>query len=697
MCDNAAIGTLTDCGEGPFDLSNMRTWSSERTVRSEILERLLTAEDWPVAAKGIRLRGVRVIGQVDLEGATLRCPLILDSCYFDANLPVRINYGAASIVALTRCHLAGLSGDGLEARSLDLSGSTFTTAVELRGANIAGRFDCQGTTFSGRDDDGNAMVADQLRVGGDARLDEGFVANGAVRLVGADIIGQFSCRGARLTGSDKNGWALVADGVTVGGGAFLDRLSAAATVRLLGADITAQISCRDARLSSRDDYGDALAADGMKVKGSVFLYGLSTTRGAIRLSGANIVGPLACTDAQLNGRDMAGNAFIADRMTVGSGASFNGRFTADGAVRLAGANITGQLVFRNARITRSDDQDDALAAYGAKVSDTVFLDGGFAAVGAVSFVSARLDGSIEFKPMALAGDGQVALDMSGARVAGGFWWAPSAPVTGRVDLEGAAFGELADDWGAERAQANGYWPTAGLLRLNGLIYDRLGGDRQASTKQRLEWIRSQYSNYISKATVLWTNGLMARPVIIARPLSTAAQGDRRFTPEPYEQLVKVYRQAGKGRDARDVAVARRADERRYGDLDAYSKAGNWFFDKTIKFGYQTWRAGAGLALVFLVFLVLSIFAQYHHAIVPTGNIVGIHPIPVANKCTPSYPCFYPLGYAIDVVIPVINVHQAEFWSLYGWQWVALGWAATVLGWAAVTLLVVGYTGLVRQQ
>jgi hypothetical protein len=50
-----------------------------------------------------------------------------------------------------------------------------------------------------------------------------------------------------------------------------------------------------------------------------------------------------------------------------------------------------------------------------------------------------------------------------------------------------------------------------------------------------------------------------------------------------------------------------------------------------------------------------------------------------------------------VVIPVINVHQADFWGLHGWGWVIGSWAATVLGWAAVTLLVVGYTGLVRQH
>lgn len=68
----------------------------------------------------------------------------------------------------------------------------------------------------------------------------------------------------------------------------------------------------------------------------------------------------------------------------------------------------------------------------------------------------------------------------------------------------------------------------------------------------------------------------------------------------------------------------------------------------------------------------------------------------------AYPCFYPLGYTIDTVIPLVNVHQAAYWGpdghgTWGWAWVTGTWIATGLGWALVTLLVAGYTGLVRQD
>jgi hypothetical protein len=110
----------------------------------------------------------------------------------------------------------------------------------------------------------------------------------------------------------------------------------------------------------------------------------------------------------------------------------------------------------------------------------------------------------------------------------------------------------------------------------------------------------------------------------------------------------------------------------------------------------------GLVIVFVAFLIMSVLAQRDHVIVPVGNLVGVHPIPVATRCTASYPCFYPFGYAIDVVIPILNVHQADHWGLDGhapggWVWVAGSWVATGLGWALATLLVAGYTGLVRRD
>ena len=173
--------------------------------------------------------------------------------------------------------------------------------------------------------------------------------------------------------------------------------------------------------------------------------------------------------------------------------------------------------------------------------------------------------------------------------------------------------------------------------MKGFTYDRVGGAHPATVDQRLEWLRSQYPS--------------------AAPGAQAV-----FATQPYEQFAAVCRRVGQDTAARKVAIARRSDLRKYGNLNPYRKFGNWLLDKTIKYGYQTWRAGVGLAVVFGVLLALSILGQHQHVMVPVGDIKGLHPVPSATQCTSNYPCFYPVGYTVDTVIPLINVHQAEYWG-----------------------------------
>ena len=590
-----------------------------------VLRHLLIAEEWPVDAKGVRLRGLRISGLLDLEAGALRCPLVLDRCYFDANEPARLNYSTALRLALTRCHLAGLTGEMLTARALNLSRSTLSASLRLPGADITGPVNCSGAQLTGTDSDGNALVADGMKVGGTVSLGGGFTAAGAIRLPGVDITGQLGCSGARLTGADSD--------------------------------------------------GNALHADGMKVGGGVFLGGGFTAAGAIRLPGANITGTLSCRGAQLTAADRRGNALVANSMKVSDDVFLDGGFTAAGAIRLSGADITGQLNCSGAQLTAADSEGNALVADRLKTAGDVFLSGEFTAAGTISLISAQVGASVYLTPMALAGENKVALNAPRAQIAGTLKWAPVGQVSGQVNLEGAAVGQLDDAWSSERP--NGCWPTGGRLHIDGFAYGRFGGKRQATAEQRLAWIRSQYQPSAGDSTA---------------DLAT----------QPYEQLAAVYRQAGQDTEARKVAIARRADLRKYGNLNPYRWAGNWLLDKTIKYGYQAWRAGVGLAAVFVVFMVLSFFAQHHHLMVPVGDTDGLHFVPSATKCTSDYPCFYPVGYAIDTVIPIINVHQADNWGPYGqvpWGrvWVAGTWIATGLGWALATLLVAGYTGLVRQD
>ncbi len=162
--------------------------------------------------------------------------------------------------------------------------------VEMVASAAAGELvDCGSGPF---DVIGNALTADGIRVGGEGvLLDSGFTAAGAACLSRAAITGALSCEGARLTGRDREGRALVADGIKVSFDVFLDDgFEAASAVSLLLADITGMLSCQDARLTGCDDKGRSIAAYGMRVTGDVWLDKKFTAGGEVSLRSSHIGG-----------------------------------------------------------------------------------------------------------------------------------------------------------------------------------------------------------------------------------------------------------------------------------------------------------------------------------------------------------------------------------------------------------------------
>ena len=290
----------------PVELEEMQAWGADRTIRAEMLRHLLVESEWPVQAKGVRLRGARISGPVDLESATLRCPLVLEDCYFDSERPLVLDYATVSLLRLVRCRFAGLTADTVVVtKELDLERSVVTGAVKLITADITGELNCRGAKITGTDTDGNALVANWVEVGGRVLLDEEFTAAGAIRLIGADITGELNCRGAKITGTDINNNALVADRVKVGGAVFLDgEFTAAGAVRLVGAVITGYLTCSGAKITGTDTDGDALVADRVKVGDSLLLDDGFLACGAVRLVGAHIGGSITLDVAAI--RDPSG-------------------------------------------------------------------------------------------------------------------------------------------------------------------------------------------------------------------------------------------------------------------------------------------------------------------------------------------------------------------------------------------------------
>src|SRR3712207_9343494 len=85
-------------------------------------------------------------------------------------------------------------------------------------------------------------------------------------------------------------------------------------------------------------------------------------------------------------------------------------------------------------------------------------------------------------------------------------------------------------------------------------------------------------------------------------------------------------------------------------------------------------------------LFRSLWAAQHRPglIVPAKDVRAIDPAPTAERCVDGYPCFYPAGYAVDAVIPLVNLRQVENWRLngsadWGWAFIAGTWVATEIG------------------
>ncbi|MEU9706676.1 hypothetical protein [Streptomyces sp. NPDC047981] len=250
-------------------------------------------------------------------------------------------------------------------------------------------------------------------------------------------------------------------------------------------------------------------------------------------------------------------------------------------MRLAGASIAGQLACIDAHFDEKDRDGYSLVGNNIRVAEHLVLKGNFTSAGTVRLQGARVDGIVLVEPSDLAGD--PALDAIGMRVGQALIWKPQAQVKGLVNLGNVTTPGLVDDWGTDRA--NAYWPKR--IRLTGFAYESIGGEAQGNWKARRDWIRS--------------NNATGTPF---RPPG--------YDSQPYEHLARVYRQAGRDDDARNIAIARRRDLRRSGALNPLRK----FFNA-----------------VYVLTALCAWAAQNHgNAIVPAKDTNNLKPPPTAARC-----------------------------------------------------------------
>jgi hypothetical protein len=249
-------------------------------------------------------------------------------------------------------------------------------------------------------------------------------------------------------------------------------------------------------------------------------------------------------------------------------------------------------------------------------------------------------------------------------VHGSFIWRLKEAPDGIVDLSGAKVGQLLDDRDS--------YAKDQLLVIDNFGYDSfdlpLGRDREPGramdTKQRLSWLRSQ----------------------------------KQFSPEPYEQAIRVLRKLGHEREARLIAQAKQHDLRKRGTLDMGARIWNWFLEVTTGHGYKPW-----LALLWIMAFIIfgwGVFNLNKRDFIPTKEGVYLRPEYIQDRKVPKgYPALNTLLYSADVFLPIVNLQQKDYWmphkrSVAGWLYLPIH---IVLGCFFTAVLVAGVSGLIRKD
>ncbi|MFI6001132.1 membrane-associated oxidoreductase [Streptomyces sp. NPDC051366] len=275
-------GEGIDFREEPGDSSvDGADWGPERTIRAEVLRTLLLgggrAEEGHVA--GIKLKGARIVGKLDLRYAVVDHAIRLRDCWFERK---PLLYGAQlKALVLGYSTLPGMTAANLRVDLvLRLSCCRITGPVRLQGARISGGLFLQGAVIGPVSDEEAGEAALQLN---HAEIGTDIIANdltvhGQLRLNGAIVGGQVQLDGARLLA--PGGIALHAETLSVGTDLRAHRLHARGMVNLTGSRIPGQANLSRADLGNPG--GTALRASSCAI-GEMWLRRCPPIQGEVNL------------------------------------------------------------------------------------------------------------------------------------------------------------------------------------------------------------------------------------------------------------------------------------------------------------------------------------------------------------------------------------------------------------------------------
>ena len=616
-----------------------------------------------VGGVALRLSGARIVGGFYLErrfsaDGEIRAPGVTIGRDLLATGD-RLHTPDDCALRLTR---AQITGDVVLGRGL-----TTTGQVLLVRAGIGGNLDCSGGTFSHTRLP--ALDLPYVEVGGAVLFGATTTVTGRVHLAGAVVGGNVDLDRARITNDEDV--ALSAPNARVTGG-FALHGKIVGGVELRGITVGGDLDCSGAQLVGTPDR-PALSADRAQITGALWLARGFRADGRVQMRTCEIGGHASCVGGTFS--NPGGTALTLGGSRIASDLGLDHGFCAEGAVRLGRVAIGSDLICSQA--TFANPGDVALRLIGAHVTGALRLDDGFVARGEVQLRTTNVGGDVRCKGGRFENPGADAIDASGARIGGRLSLREGFRAVGTVVLRNATVGTLHDDAAA--------WPDR--IDLDGFRYERLSCPPEDSGwRARSRWLRRQRT-----------------------PSSLG-----------YVQLAAVYRQTGDELFARRILIDRYnallrppphwVDQLPKGPRSQAWKLWRWVLRLTIGHGFSPARSLIiGLPLALALSLWLG-YAASEDMLVATDEtaVTTAEGAPRSSDCDDRYPCVQPVVYALDNLVPIVDLGQRSRWSpdqshrgrtwLDDGRWLATAtWTTSVLGWVLATLVAASFTQIIRRE
>lgn len=646
----------------------------EIEVRASFLRALLLGEVESEDRRGrLELKGVIVVGTLDLSGCSVECQFSLEECLCDR---IDLNFAKLQSVSLQGTHF---TGNWFEKRLLPLAD------LSARRVEIAGDFDLQEVS---------APCGFDLI---DARVTGSLVCSGAV--IGtagehwkrAEVLQtEYAVMHTPFVG----GRGIFADRIDVGGNLHFQRVTIHGQARLSGARVQRSIFCDHAEFGN--DGGTSLNLARANIEND-FCAEHFHSRGQMNFLSAAVGGSIRLGPGKLVNPEVI--AFAADKITIGEDICIE-KTMIEGGVSLEDAQVSGDLDLAPREIECSNGR--ALSAKGLRLGGNLSMRNVYK--GEIFLSSVKITGDAEFGSGLVANSGGLAMSLERAEVLGQFSMNPGFWVYGTLNLSDASLGGLVDE-------SLPCPRDLGSLEIDGCAYRNLLGARQ-TVEKHLSWIAraerkvsfvdveddqekkthdpaNQQDDVDAPQVDNSTKAQNRRPAAHGRNTSDREQAKRKVIEttalrlQPYHQLATVLQGMGREEDAKRVLATRerRIRNAEFKEMPRWRQPFHWLFTQLLKmvgFGYRLEYALLPSFTVVVAGWFICSFAWENELILrnaqtspgdtaiatadnDTATGINAEPSEIENSSTPQVE-FVALAYSFETFLPAFSLGQVEAFS-----------------------------------